>query len=131
MDVPKPEPQGGDAAAARPARCSRNDGKQWRCKSAAVPGYIFCDWHIAWSTRKRKRRAKKDHGSILEPTKEEEPAEEENDDDAEEAEARNRDETAGTPNPRCNGGGDDGFYYYCGFQPGSRKRARSGGAGPA
>ncbi|XP_066387028.1 uncharacterized protein [Miscanthus floridulus] len=65
-DVPKPEPQ--DAAA---TRCSRNDGKRWRCKKAAVPGYLFCDRHVAWSTRKRKPRAKepKSHGSgVLEPT---------------------------------------------------------------
>jgi len=52
-DVPKPEPQ--DAG----ARCSRNDGKRWRCKGAAVPGYLLCDRHIAWSTRKRKRRPNK------------------------------------------------------------------------
>lgn len=66
-DVPRPEPQEQDAA-----RCSRNDGKRWRCKKAAVPGYLFCDRHIAWSTRKRKPRASskpKVHGSgVLEPT---------------------------------------------------------------
>ena len=36
-----------------------------------MPGYLFCDRHIAWSTRKRKPRAKepKSHGSgVLEPT---------------------------------------------------------------
>jgi hypothetical protein len=37
-----------------------------------VPGYLFCDRHIAWSTRKRKPRASskpKAHGSgVLEPT---------------------------------------------------------------
>ena len=37
-----------------------------------MPGYLFCDRHIAWSTRKRKARAskpKKSHGSgVLEPT---------------------------------------------------------------
>ncbi|WVZ59128.1 hypothetical protein U9M48_009321 [Paspalum notatum var. saurae] len=49
--TPKPDPQ--DAAA---ARCSRNDGKRWRCKSAAAPGYLFCARHVAWSTRKRKPR---------------------------------------------------------------------------
>lgn len=65
--MPRPEPQEQDAA-----RCSRNDGKRWRCKKAAVPGYLFCDRHIAWSTRKRKPRAStkpKVHGSgVLEPT---------------------------------------------------------------
>ena len=37
-----------------------------------MPGYLFCDRHIAWSTRKRKPRAStkpKVHGSgVLEPT---------------------------------------------------------------
>nr|CAB3499511.1 unnamed protein product [Digitaria exilis] len=50
---PEPEPQGAVA------RCSRNDGKRWRCKSAAAPGYLFCDRHIAWSSRQRKPRPKK------------------------------------------------------------------------
>ncbi|RLN39216.1 uncharacterized protein C2845_PM01G41170 [Panicum miliaceum] len=52
-DVPEPEPQ--DAG----ARCTRNDGKRWRCKGAAVPGYLFCARHVAWSTRKRKPRPNK------------------------------------------------------------------------
>ncbi|TKV93614.1 hypothetical protein SEVIR_9G237200v4 [Setaria viridis] len=60
-DVPKPQPQ------PQGARCSRNDGKRWRCKGAAVPGYLFCDRHIAWSSRKRKPRPRKheqqQHGS--------------------------------------------------------------------
>jgi hypothetical protein len=68
--VPKPEPPEPQDDAA--VRCSRNDGKRWRCKKAAVPGYLFCDRHIAWSTRKRKPRASKpnkSHGSgVLEPT---------------------------------------------------------------
>ncbi|CAL4916975.1 unnamed protein product [Urochloa decumbens] len=61
--VPKPEPGPREGAA---ARCTRNDGKRWRCKGAAVPGYLFCDRHIAWSTRKRKPRPRKhnqQHGS--------------------------------------------------------------------
>ncbi|KAG0549356.1 hypothetical protein BDA96_01G248600 [Sorghum bicolor] len=66
--VPKPEPQEQDAVV---ARCNRNDGKRWRCKKATVPGYLFCDRHITWSTRKHKPRAKKpkSHSNgVLEPT---------------------------------------------------------------
>uniref|UniRef100_A0A0A9HKX2 WRC domain-containing protein n=1 Tax=Arundo donax TaxID=35708 RepID=A0A0A9HKX2_ARUDO len=115
-DVPKTEPQDtGDAA----GRCSRNDGKRWRCKNALVPGYLFCDRHVAWSTRKRKPRAakKKNHGESEPATKEL---------------AEDRDGSAGTPLlGRDGGGGDDGFYYYGGFRPGCRKRERGGGPGPA
>ncbi|KAJ1295402.1 hypothetical protein BS78_01G221000 [Paspalum vaginatum] len=46
-------------AAAAAARCSRNDGKRWRCKAAAAPGYLFCHRHVAWSTRKRRPRPAK------------------------------------------------------------------------
>ncbi|KAG8091751.1 hypothetical protein GUJ93_ZPchr0012g20317 [Zizania palustris] len=132
MDKPKPQ----DAAAADVNRCSRNDGKRWRCKSAAVPGYVFCEQHIAWSTRKRKPRSKTSQSTIKAPTKEEPAAVEDGDDDdtAEEEEAKNRDDPApAAANLRYNGDGsddDDGFYYYGGFQPGSRKRAKSSGAAP-
>ncbi|KAL6641009.1 hypothetical protein ACP70R_019190 [Stipagrostis hirtigluma subsp. patula] len=128
-DVTKPEPEPPEDHNA--GRCSRTDGKRWRCKSTAVPGYLFCDRHIAWSTRKRKPRAKnsskkiKNQGSVLEL---EEPTEE----DEEEGEDA-KDEAARTPQlgRGGSGAGDDGFYYYGGFQPGSRKRARDGAPGPA
>ncbi|KAK3153833.1 hypothetical protein QOZ80_2BG0181890 [Eleusine coracana subsp. coracana] len=102
-DVSKPEPRD-DAA----GRCSRNDGKRWRCKNAAVPGFLFCDRHVAWSVRQRqprtnnKRKQSKKHsaGGVLEPLV---PVEEEE----EEAEDKSMDD-------------DDGF------QPGGRKRARGG-----
>ncbi|KAL5230968.1 hypothetical protein ABZP36_029744 [Zizania latifolia] len=135
MDTTKPQ----DAAAATGVRCSRNDGKRWRCKSAAVPGYVFCERHIAWSTRKRKPRTKRSQSTtttttILDPpAKEESVVAEEDDDDAGEGEAKNQCEAASpaADNLRCNGGrDDDGFYYYGGFQPGSRKRAKSRGPAP-
>ena len=113
-DVPKPEPQ--DAG----ARCSRNDGKRWRCKGAAVPGYLFCDRHIAWSTRKRKRRPNKHKqqqhgrggGGVLLPSAAKDEA------------AASAEEDA----PRLAGrGGDDDGGFFGGF----RKRARGGGPEPA
>ncbi|XP_062206187.1 uncharacterized protein LOC133908074 [Phragmites australis] len=124
-DAPKPEPEPQDAA----VRCSRNDGKRWRCKNAVVPGYLFCDRHVAWSTRKRKPRAKKkkNHGvSVLEPATEEIVEDEAA---ASAAEREDRDGTAGTHQLGRHGG--DGFYYYGGFEPGCRKRVRGGGPGPA
>uniref|UniRef100_A0A0E0M856 WRC domain-containing protein n=1 Tax=Oryza punctata TaxID=4537 RepID=A0A0E0M856_ORYPU len=111
-------------------RCSRNDGKRWRCKSAAVPGYVFCDRHVAWSTSKRKPRPKKRiHSTILDHSNSN-PAKEEDDDDdgdgVEEEEAKNL---------RCSGNDDDEeFHCYGGLQHGGRKRAKSdggAGAGPA
>ncbi|KAF0898816.1 hypothetical protein E2562_011888 [Oryza meyeriana var. granulata] len=124
-DAPKP-PDAGDSG-----RCSRNDGKRWRCKCTAVPGYVFCERHIAWSTRKRKpsRPKKKSQSSILDPPAKEEPAaaaavaEDDDNDDVEEEEAKNQ-----VANLRCNG---DGFYYDGGLQQGGSKRAKSSGAGPA
>nr|CAB3494565.1 unnamed protein product [Digitaria exilis] len=111
-DVPKPEPQGAVA------RCSRNDGKRWRCKSAAAPGYLFCDRHIAWSSRQRKPRPKKHRkqqqqhgsGSVLGPTA-----------------AELEEDTAHEPG---HGGGDDdeGVFGGGGFQ---KKRAKGAGPGPA
>jgi len=114
-DVPKPEPQ--DAG----ARCSRNDGKRWRCKGAAVPGYLFCDRHIAWSTRKRKRRPKKHKqqllqqhrgGGVLLPQAAKDEAAASAEEDAPQMVVR---------------GGDDDDGFFGGF----RKRARGGGPGPA
>uniref|UniRef100_A0A0A9GB10 Growth-regulating factor n=1 Tax=Arundo donax TaxID=35708 RepID=A0A0A9GB10_ARUDO len=117
-DVPKPEP-GPQHATGAGGRCSRNDGKRWRCKNAVVPGYLFCDRHVAWSTRKRKPRVTKktkDHGGgVLDPATEEL---------AEQEDAK--DEATRTIHLGC-----DGFYYYGGFQPGCRKRERGGGPGPA
>ena len=114
-DVPKPEPQ--DAG----ARCSRNDGKRWRCKGAAVPGYLFCDRHIAWSTRKRNRRPKKHKqqllqqhrgGGVLLPQAAKDEAAASAEEDAPQMVVR---------------GGDDDDGFFGGF----RKRARGGGPGPA
>jgi hypothetical protein len=115
-DVPKPEPEPQDAG----ARCSRNDGKRWRCKGAAVPGYLFCDRHVAWSTRKRKPRPKKHkqhqqqhHGVLLAPAAKDEAA-----------------ASAEGDMPQLVGrgdGDDDDDGFFSGFQ----KRARVGGPGPA
>jgi hypothetical protein len=106
------------------ARCNRNDGKRWRCKSAAVPGYLFCARHVAWSARQRQPRAarkqmNKNCKDVFEPAAEEEEAEDKHVDDG----------SAGKP-PQLVRRRDDGFYYYGGFQPGGRKRARGGGPGP-
>ncbi|KAK3157682.1 hypothetical protein QOZ80_2AG0126150 [Eleusine coracana subsp. coracana] len=103
--VPKPEPRD-DAA----GRCSRNDGKRWRCKNAAVPGFLFCDRHVAWSVRqrqprtnnKKKQSKKRSAGGVLEPLV---PVEEED----EEALDKGMDHAD-----------------HDGFQPGGRKRARGG-----
>ncbi|XP_062200185.1 uncharacterized protein LOC133902881 isoform X2 [Phragmites australis] len=123
-NVPKPEPESDPQDAGGAAvRCSRNDGKRWRCKNAAVPGFLFCDRHVAWSTRKRKPRAKKKKNrssGVLDPATEELAGEDE--------EAKH--EAARTPQLGNDGCGD-GFYYYGGFQPGCRKRARGSGPGPA
>ncbi|KAG2548769.1 growth-regulating factor 4-like isoform X1 [Panicum virgatum] len=116
-DVPKPEPQ--DAG----ARCSRNDGKRWRCKGAAVPGYLLCDRHIAWSTRKRKRRPNKHKqqqhgrggGGVLLPSAAKDEA------------AASAEEDAPRLAGRGGGGGDDDGGFFGGF----RKRARGGGPEPA
>ncbi|PUZ38862.1 hypothetical protein GQ55_9G229700 [Panicum hallii var. hallii] len=115
-DVPKPEPEPQDAG----ARCSRNDGKRWRCKGAAVPGYLFCDRHVAWSTRKRKPRPKKHkqhqqqhRGVLLAPAAKDEAA-----------------ASAEGDMPQLVGrgdGDDDDDGFFSGFQ----KRARVGGPGPA
>ncbi|KAL6842422.1 hypothetical protein ACP4OV_027849 [Aristida adscensionis] len=109
-DAPKP-PQAADA------RCSRTDGKRWRCKAAAVPGYLFCDRHVAWSTRKRKPRIGRKKRKSQGRDSFDDPAGEEHEADATKDEADARTTLRG-------GAGDDGFYYYGGFQPGSRKRAR-------
>lgn len=104
--MPKPQPQAA-------AQCNRNDGKRWRCKGAAVPGYLFCDRHIAWSSRKRKPRPRKKHeqmqqhgggGGLGPPTAKDDVASAEEEDTTEEP------------------GHDDG-----GFQ----KRAKGSGPGPA
>ncbi|KAM0901140.1 hypothetical protein ACQ4PT_001806 [Festuca glaucescens] len=120
----------GASTAALPARCSRNDGKRWRCKNEAVPGYMLCDRHMAWSTRRRRRpRAsnKNRSGGVLEEV------ERTKEGDSGEDEARNKYEAAmEASNLPCDGGGDEFSYYGGGgFQPGSPKRARNGGAGPA
>jgi hypothetical protein len=108
------------------ARCNRNDGKRWRCKSAAVPGRLFCDRHVAWSARQRQHQARagkkqmnKNSKDVFEPVAEEEEAEDKHVDDG----------SAGKP-PQLVRRHDDGFYYYGGFQPGGRKRARGGEPGP-
>ncbi|XP_051184728.1 uncharacterized protein [Lolium perenne] len=103
----------GTGTAALPARCTRNDGKRWRCKNEAVPGYMLCDRHMAWSTRRRRRpRAsnKNRSGRVFE------------DEDSGEDEARNKHEAAmmEASNLPCDGGGDEFM-----------QRARNGGAGPA
>ncbi|XP_047072464.1 uncharacterized protein LOC124681636 [Lolium rigidum] len=101
----------GASTAALPARCTRNDGKRWRCKNEAVPGYMLCDGHMAWSTRRRRRpRASNKNRS-----------------------GRVKHEAAmEASNLPCDGGGDEFSYYGGGgFQPGSPKRARNGGARPA
>ncbi|CAL4933811.1 unnamed protein product [Urochloa decumbens] len=101
--VPKPEPEPEPREGAA-ARCTRNDGKRWRCKGAAVPGYLFCDRHIAWSTRKRKPRPRKHkqqgNGGVLDPI-------------AKDEDAASAAEDAPEP-----GHGDGGF----------QKRAKGGGA---
>uniref|UniRef100_A0A0D9XK57 WRC domain-containing protein n=1 Tax=Leersia perrieri TaxID=77586 RepID=A0A0D9XK57_9ORYZ len=103
-------PQAANVVVAGASRCSRNDGKRWRCKSAAAPGYVFCERHIAWSTRKRKPRPKKrSHSSILDtPAAKVEP-------------------TAASAKAEDDGGDGEEFQYYGGLQQGSGKRAKSGG----
>ncbi|CAN6299237.1 unnamed protein product [Urochloa humidicola] len=113
--VPKPEPEPQPQGAA--VRCSRNDGRQWRCKGTAVPGYLLCDRHVAWSSRKRKppkpRKQKQQHGSGRggAHTAKDEEAEED------------------TPQPvgLHDGGDDDDGGFLGGFQ----KRAKGGASGPA
>jgi hypothetical protein len=108
MSVQKPDSEQGTrgtSTAALPAtRCSRNDGKQWRCKSEAVPGHLFCNRHIAWSrgTRRKPRDNRKNRRRSvleLERTKEEGSGEDE---------ARNKYEAAIKAGKLpCNGGGDE------------------------
>ena len=37
-------------------RCSRNDGKNWRCSEMAVPGHKHCEKHMRWSAGGRSKR---------------------------------------------------------------------------
>ncbi|XP_020094578.1 uncharacterized protein LOC109714386 [Ananas comosus] len=41
--------------------CRRNDGRRWRCKSAAVPGTNLCGHHLVQSLA-RKRRSSSSSG---------------------------------------------------------------------
>ena len=52
-------------------RCSRNDGKNWRCSEMAMPGHKHCQKHMRWSAggrskqrggAARARRARNDRG---------------------------------------------------------------------
>ena len=44
-------------------RCSRNDGKNWRCSEMAVPGHKHCPKHMRWSAGSRNAAASKQQGA--------------------------------------------------------------------
>ena len=37
-------------------RCSRNDGKNWRCSEMAMPGHKHCQKHMRWSASGRSKQ---------------------------------------------------------------------------
>jgi hypothetical protein len=58
--------KGGAAAVEVPAgqiRCSRNDGKNWRCSEMAVSGHKHCPKHMRWSAGSRNAAASKHQGA--------------------------------------------------------------------
>ena len=45
-------------------RCSRNDGKNWRCSEIAMPGHKHCEKHMRWSAG---GRAKQQNAAVKRP----------------------------------------------------------------
>lgn len=43
-------------------RCSRNDGKNWRCSEMAMPGHKHCQKHMRWSAAGRNKQQQQSGG---------------------------------------------------------------------
>ena len=44
-------------------RCSRNDGKNWRCSEMAMPGHKHCQKHMRWSAGGRSKQRGGERGA--------------------------------------------------------------------
>ena len=48
-------------------RCSRNDGKNWRCSEMAMPGHKHCQKHMRWSAAGRNKQQQQQSGGAKRP----------------------------------------------------------------